>query len=798
MNKFLPILLIISLLIQLSSLAQDGHIYLSHYEIDESYTDSRIKSIAFDTWSSALLASRKGVAVFNGTDWARVQNVPANVLCLKANSSAQIIYTGLKDEFGFIFKDTLGRYKYEPIMQFEENTGEFSQIILTSDDVVFYSHKSIFMVSLEAHTRVTQLKNEANVSYSGIIIHKNQLFVNVKGKGVCKLTDNQLTPLKDGKRFKDKEILFSTTCNKIYELIGTNDNQLYFFNGNKFKPFSNRTEVRDFLNENILWNGFDFSEEYFAINTLTGGCVIIDKVYGKVKYNINYMTGLPDDEIYAMALDNNNALWMAHPHGISSCELDLSIRNYSPYPGIYGNINDVILRNRRVYVASNNGVYILTGMGDVSKKGNSAKEKKKKRKGFSSKKKKTPTTHSLVHKFFPVIGLSDKCKQLYEHESKILAISDYGLYEITDSLAKQLLKDIYINSLWQDKDTNVLYAASLKGIQLLSHEYDPVKKKTNWEKEQLFETISQAVYSVIQDKDGNLIFGMEGKAFFSKKESLLAYAEPVEIKFPEKVNEPLEVRRVNGDVLFIQSAGIFVYNGQTNSADYLDKEKYLQRNFRFVSSNTNTWVLEDGEWMSINPEIRVVNKKYWSLFKKIRKLYVDGEQNTWLINGKEQLIKILVDATNEKSYDFKIHITEVADIKDSLYLVNNPVIEYERNALRIKLSAPFRLDPKGTQYRFKVKGLPNYEKWSDWSTNSVIELSFIPAGRYTLVVGARNILGQMSNELKFSFTILKPFWQTETFYYSAGGGILTFILLIVFLSRLRLKRKNRILEQKGP
>ncbi|NJO89605.1 MAG: hypothetical protein HC831_12135 [Chloroflexia bacterium] len=590
--------------------------------------------------------------------------------------------------------------------------------------------------------------------------------------------------------------MFCATCNKVNELIGTNDNQLYFFNGSKFTPFSDKTEVRDFLNENILWNGFDFSEEYFAINTLTGGCVIIDKVYGKVKYNLNYMTGLPDDEIYAMAMDNNKALWMAHPHGLSSCELDLRIRNYSPYPGIYGNINDVILRNKRVYVASNNGVYILTEITDLSEKEYFVKEKVNYGKGYSLKKKKKLITHSLGHKFFPVIGLSDKCKQLYEYESKVMAISDYGLYEITDSLAKPLLKDIYINSLWLDIDTNVLYAASLKGIQLLLHEFDSVKEETNWKKERIFETISQAVYSVIQDKDGNLIFGMEGKAFFAKKDSLLIYSEPVEIKFPEKVNEPLEVRRVNGEILFIQSAGIFVYDSKTHSVQYRDKEKYLQRNFRFVTSNSNTWILENDEWISINPEIKVVNKKYWNLFKKIRKIYVDDKQNTWLINGKEQLIKILADTTREKSYDFQIHIAEVADIMDSLYLVNNPVIEYERNALKIKLSAPFRLDPDGTQYRYKVEGLPNYEKWSDWTTNSVIELSYIPAGKYTLVVGARNILGQMSNELKFSFTILKPFWQTETFYYCAGGGMLLFILLIVFLSRLRLKRKNRILEQK--
>ena len=402
----------------------------------------------------------------------------------------------------------------------------------------------------------------------------------------------------------------------------------------------------------------------------------------------------------------------------------------------------------------------------------------------------------MGHKFLPVIGLTDKCKQLYEFESKVLAISDFGLYEVTDSLAQPLVKDIYINSLWQDKDTTVLYVATLKGIQLLSYKIDSVKKKVGWRKKRFFESISQAVYSVVQDKEGNLIFGIDGKAFYAKQDSLLSYSEPVEINFPEKVNEPIEVKRVNGEIVFIQSAGIFVYDNKSNSADYKDQENFEQRNFRFIMSNNNTWLLEDDSWASINPSIEAVNKQYWNLFKKVRKLYIDKQQNTWLINGKQQLIKILADTTLRIAYDFEINIAEVADIMDSMYLVNNPVIEYERNALKIKLSAPFRLDPEGTQYRYKVKGLSNYEDWSDWSTNSIIELSYIPAGRYTLVVNAKNILGQLSNELKFSFKILKPFWQTAAFYYSAGGGILLFIILIVFLSRLRLKRKNRILEQK--
>jgi len=787
-------LLIVLLFIQNLIFAQEGYIYLTNYEINEAYADSKIRSIAFDNNSSVLLANRKGVAVFTGTSWRRVQNIPANVLSIKADSSARLIYTGLKDEFGYISRNEKGLYQYTQLKQFDENTGEFTQIIITTEKILFYSSKSIYIVDKTKLSDISQLNIEKQDEYRGILTRKNNVYINTKSKGICKLNGQELIQLKEGAKFKNSIVLFSTSCNKVSILIGTNENKLYLFDGKSFKRFSERTQIRDFLKENILWDGIDFSDNYFALTTLTGGCVIIDKVYGKIKFNINYMTGLPDDEIYAFSKDKNNALWFSHEHGLSSCDLKLNIRDYTPYPGIYGNINDVLLKGDDIYVASNNGVYVLNEIKNVKEKEILIKEKAKY--GYQFIPKKTYIIQSIAHKFLPVKGLSDKCKQLYEFNEKVLAISDFGLYEITDSVAHPLIKDIYIHSLWADKDTSVLYAASLKGVQLLSFSVDSATNERKWEKQLLFENAGKPVHSICQDTLGNLVFGTDGKAYFCKKDSLLSYSKPLEIEFPGKINEAINVNPINDELYFIQSSGIFVYNSKNKSAEYKDKKKFQQKNFRFINSNSNFWVYENNIWLSVDPNINLPNSRFWNLFGKIRKIHVDHNSDTWLINGKKELIKILADTTNQGKHNFQVYISSIYDKTDSLYSLENPVFEYERNAFKIRLSAPFRLNPKGTQYRFLVKGLQNYESWSNWSENQLIELSFIPAGKYILSVNARNILGQTSDIQKFAFIVLKPFWQTNTFYYSAGGGLLVFIILLIYLSRLRLKRKNRILEMK--
>jgi class 3 adenylate cyclase len=793
MKKTHTIFIFILLFVNSITFSQEGNFYLNHYQINETNIDSKVKNIEFNNNNAIFIAGRKGVSLFNGTSYKTVQNIPSNVLTLKTDTASQIIYTGLKGEFGYILKDKTGVYKYIQLMQTENNFGEFNEIIITQKKVIFYSNNIIFIVNKKNFTDIKQLENPDKNQYSGIITRRNNIYINIKGKGIHKLKEEQLSIVKKGEKFKNSEILFSSTFNKANIIIGTNENKLYIFNGIDFKQFSDQTQVRDFLEENILWDGVDFSQKYFVLSTLTGGCVIIDKIYGKIKFNINYMTGLPDDEIHAIAIDKNNSLWIAHQFGLSSFNPSLNIRDYSFYPGIYGNINDVLLKEKNIYVASNNGVYMLKELKDIKEK--EILVKKKAKYGYKFIPKMTYITQSLGYKFIPVTNLSDKCKQLYQYKEKILSISDFGLYEITDSTAIPLVKDIYINSLCEDNDTSVLYAATLKGIQLLSYTVDSISNKVTWKKNKLFEDNTQATYSIIQDENGNLIFGTDGKAFFAKKDSSLFYSTPVEIKFPEKVNEAINVKLLNNEIVFIQSAGIFEYDSKTNSVNYKSKENYILRNFRFIENNTNAWIYENNSWISIDASKKHINNKYWNIFKQIRKLYIDKDENTWLINGKRGLIKILADS-HIKDYYFKIKIAKLSDKLDSLYTLKNPIFAYNRNALKIELSAPFSINPEETQYRFKVIGLLNYENWSNWSKNPVIELSYIPAGDYTLIVSAKNTLGQLSNEQKISFTILKPFWQTKTFYYSVGGGTFVLLLLLFYLSRLRLKRKNRILEQK--
>jgi hypothetical protein len=362
------ILSILFLLIISSLSAQDGYYYLTHYEMNDEFCDSKINSMVFDQTSNLFLASRKGVAVFDGTNWRQVKDIPTNVLVLKSDSAHHVIYAGMKNEFGVITQDKYGRYCYKALIERKENAGTYNQIVLNDDVVLFYSSKTIYSVNRTNNKDISLLKNEGNNEYSGIFVRRaskevdgeikktGTVYVNEKGKGICKYENGNLSLIPDGSKFKDCKILFYTTFNAYNIIFGTDENKLFLFGKKGIQQFSKNTEVRSFLEENILKDGLDFSQKYFVLSTLTGGCVLIDKETGKINYYVNYMSGLPDDEINSIAIDRNNCLWISHDEGLSSMDADLKIRDYSSYPGIYGNVNDVILKGKNLYVASDNGI----------------------------------------------------------------------------------------------------------------------------------------------------------------------------------------------------------------------------------------------------------------------------------------------------------------------------------------------------------------------------------------------------------------------------------------------------------
>jgi serine phosphatase RsbU (regulator of sigma subunit) len=764
--------------------AQNGYNYMVHFETKESRKDVPVTALAFDQRHNIIIGSRLGISIFDGNRQSKVKNSPKEVFDLQNDSAGEFIYSGSKNDFGFVHINPYGQSEYISLKPNNDDIGNITKVALNNKQIVFGGKKHIFIA--DEHTRKIQkhIAAETKEEFIGFFMLKNDIFINIKGKGVHKIEDGTPMPVKGGKTFKNTAIAFFAPYNAHSILLGTDNNTVYIFNNRGFKQFSKNTDVRKFLEENILRDGLRFNKESFVLTTITGGAVIIDRIYGEIRQTVNYQSGLPEDEITAQTIDENNGLWLAHPGGISRYTVQSAIKDFSPYPGIYGKVNDVLYRNNSLYAASNNGLYQLSEIRNYREKQIIVKQKA--RYGYKFTPKQTYVLQSINYTFTPLSQLTEKIKQLeLVNDSIFIAITDLGIYQVNDTLTKKLLEDIYMNDLFAASDTNLLYAATLKGIQTISFKYDTLKNETVWKKAKILPSVNTQIFSVAADENGNLFFGTDRKAFRAERTAEDSFNAPEEIKFPVNINEAVQVKKYKNNILFIQSAGIFRYDTQSKSA---------VRDTTFRLSDAETLVrLSQPNYRSDFKTNK--NALLIKLFPEIRKIRSDQNGNIWIINGAKGIFCIRPDSLEATTANFDVHIVSVRDKQDSLYIPESLKLDYKRNALRVEVSAPFFMLPENTQFRHKIKGLENYEEWSEWSKNPIIELYSLPPGNYTFTVMAKNVVGQTSSEKSFRFSVAKPFTQTELFYFILSLSALVLFLIIFFLGRYRLKVKNRKLEK---
>jgi class 3 adenylate cyclase/ligand-binding sensor domain-containing protein len=352
---FLLLSLNTSFLIQNTS-AQEGSSFITNFNLSETVYSNQNWSIVQDKDEVMLFANRRGVLTYDGAYWKEI-SLPDIIFTMAPDPQKSRIYAGCRNGFGYLSKDEKGIYNYTELSATLKNTSEISKLELTSDAVYFYNNESISRCLLSNLSNTRQWSTTSTNPFAGTIKFKDKIYVVVSGKGLHVIENDSLQALKTIASVPD-EILFSANFDENRVMVGTGNDELFLFDGKSFTKFL--FEGQKHIAENILANGVELNENEIAISTVTGGCLIIDKKTGATSQSINYRTGLPDDELYAIGKDRSNGLWLSHEYGLSRIDNNLPVRNYSSYPGLEGNLNSVATSGTTLYVATSQGVYFLT------------------------------------------------------------------------------------------------------------------------------------------------------------------------------------------------------------------------------------------------------------------------------------------------------------------------------------------------------------------------------------------------------------------------------------------------------
>ncbi|MDX2301338.1 MAG: SpoIIE family protein phosphatase [Microscillaceae bacterium] len=870
-----------------SSFAQNGDLYLYNYYHTVSNADQRNYASLQDQKGVMYFANTKGIITYNGIDW-QINNTLTTPYSLALDTLiSNKVYVGCGGSFGYLQEDARGRKKYVAISEANQRFGRISQIVLNYKHAFFYSDQVLYRVSLETQKVEKVWFARPEQSYAGIFTHQEDIYINIKGKGLHRVVENELVPLRNTLLPGDAYIHSYFKFNYKYILVSTYNNQMYLFDGFEYQNYT--IESQKYLEENLLSTTLNVSDKLFALGTVSGGCMLIDKKTRKTVRTVNYQTGLPDDEVMAMSLDHFGGLWLCTEYSISRADIHLPIQNFAEYPGLEGKITTITRLHHTLYTATSEGVFFLEKVKNfeelvtvvnqekekisevqttiekkievtkyveapptleipekLRKKLDKAKKKEEKRDKKKNKKEQIPaqpienpslseeeeniplpeeinmsssinkrrldpqyksnTTYQYVGKknersyalqsipfvYKKIPGLKAKCVQLLNFQDKILVASNIGLYEIVNNQARAIISDNDIHYIFQSHSTpNRFYIGTAQGLIFLYYE------EGQWVvSEKLHELVNYSIYS-IAGNDQVLWLGSINQIF---KIELNAEGKPIRsknYKMEHNYSENITVRMIAGRPTFFLSDGIYSYHTQK---DRLYQDKSLNRYFNprakvLFRQTGYTWTRPQSRWENIH-ELQKSDRfksTFLSLFQDIEDIYVDDQQNIWIIDNNA-LYRVNARASAYQGQTFNIFVKEVRDLQGNLLPLHHLKLDYKNSAFRIELGSPFYLSESATEYQYKIDQLTG--KWSAWSNQPSVSFPYLPSGRYTIHFRAKNIFGQLSQEITYTFTIKPPYWETWWFYL---GAILLVLLLIIAFLRIRtrtLEAANKKLEQK--
>ena len=340
-----------------SLFAQEGDLYLYNYFHTVSNADQRNYAALQDQYGVMYFANTKGVITYDGIDWQMSNTLTTPYSLALDTLISNKVYVGCAGSFGYLESDRQGKKRYIPISEANHRFGRISQIILNYKYAFFYSDRVLYRVSLETQKVEKIWIARAGQTYSGIFMHQEDIYLNINGIGLHRVVEDDLVPLSHTLLPNDGYLVGSLKFNYKYTLLSTLDNQLYLFDGFEYEPFE--VESQKYLNENLLNSILNISEQIFAISTVSGGCILVDKSSGKTVQTVNYQTGLPDDEVMAMCLDHFGGLWLCTEYSISRADINLPIQNFAEYPGLEGKITTITRLDNTLYTATSEGVFFL-------------------------------------------------------------------------------------------------------------------------------------------------------------------------------------------------------------------------------------------------------------------------------------------------------------------------------------------------------------------------------------------------------------------------------------------------------
>jgi len=533
-------------------------------------------------------------------------------------------------------------------------------------------------------------------------------------------------------------------------------------------------EASEFIAKNIFTCAADIDQDTLAIGTLNGGILLVDSS-GRTLRVINRSSGLPDDSITSLYLDNEKILWICTPSGIGWMDSSSAVTIFDDLNQLRScAVNSLAEFAGKLYITSSSGCSEL-------------------------RPRSAPQISATIEPLSSP-GLKLSFASLLSHPRGLLNSGFLGV--------RILNTDGSIDKI-QDSTLDVTYL--IKSTKFPSRIYFTDRKSIGWLKEfdGHWETHPQQIIfpteplTLLEDQMGNVWIGTYNQGVF--RTSFAIDGTPLKTTpFPLGTALPIEsgtirIGAFRHHLLLLANKHIFAHNPIDDSFYAVESLKGLEGGYALSNPDQN-----GDAWLA--GEIPMVDGGSRSVVGKLtldahgqpawQQLPIEGLEQAgtpkvlyfqqeapdrpvlW-IGGSEALLRVKLDELKEVQGPFRILLRSVkapqpgVDPLLPLTSPRPPHMPFKRNRIEFELAAPTFRQAQYIRYQTQLVGLEH--DWTDPNSKTTREFTNLSEGTYTFRARANNGSGTWSEPASYTFIILPPWYRTgwaySLFALASAGAI---------------------------
>ncbi|MCB4807253.1 LuxR C-terminal-related transcriptional regulator [Tamlana sp. 62-3] len=707
-------------------------------------------SISQDQNKSIFIANNKGLLEFNGAKW-RVYNSPNKTIIRSVAVINNIIYSGSFREFGFWERDNYGNLNYTSLSQqlnipFLEDE-ELWNIIGIDDYVLFQSLNRIYIYNTKNNNY--SIINSKETIYRLFKVDDSIYFQKLTN-GLFEIANGEARLVSDHNVIK-KNLLVNVfkKNNKLFFL--TEDNGFYYLENNEIVSW--QISASSSLEKLRIYSSKKLEDGSFVLGSISDGILLLSPT-GEILHKINQKSGLSNNTVLSVFEDVENNIWLGLENGINCVNIKSPFSIYNDTEGHIGAVNASVLHENYLYIGTNQGLFY--------------------------KRYKSNENFKFIN------GTQGAVWCLNVIDNQLFCGHNSGTFLVSNNQASLISS---VQGTWDIKKLNdsILIQGNYTGLYLLE------KGKNTWKLRNKIEdfNISSRYFEVLNGKQ--VFVSHEYKGVFNITLNN-TFTKAVKIS-QEAIETGLKTSLIKykNNIYYSQISGVYKYNKSNKSfkrdsifSQLFNKNEYISGKLIVDKRTNKLWATSlsglsylSSSKLSDTPKINHIaipshSRNDVTGYENITHL----EENKFLYGNSTGYIIFNLEQVKQKP--FKVYLNQVVNSafknrNDSLIFVNTnkaQKFKYANNNIRFTFSVPEYQKYAFAEYQYQLEGMRNM--WSNWTKKPEEFFENLPHGNYTFKVRAK-IDGTLStNTESYSFSILRPWYISNTMIVCYGVMVLLF------------------------